>query len=243
MSVTMVKDSTEFALTKSQNVLRLPRTQNKLLCGAFVLYTLFAIPCLIGSVLIVYNEKAGQVLKLEPLIFGLTSILGLVIGCVLGFSKWMARKRPFNYILLIAFEACYSLDFYGFQIYFGTMTFISFGAHMVLFGLWMAVYTGFNKKEFVGSHALLGALTLSVFNLIGFCIAHPTLTRFYIGYFIMWIVLAALVIYGVREVVRNENYDLLKDDYVLVSFKAIVLFPLIPHLTGDRDDYQKEPEV
>lgn len=236
MQIINVKDSTEFVLTESQNFLRNPFVKKKLLRNVFSLYLFLMIPCLVATIWVTVSIDFFNFVKYNAYILAITSMVGFFVGSVLGFSKIVSRKRPWNYLLLLLFDGCYVYCFVGVCVFFANKGFVSIPAMQVSLAVWMILYCLIAKNDFEPKYALIGVAVVLVFNFALFSLILSSQISYLFFYFLVILTMSVAMIYGCREIVRNENYDLLEDDYVLIAFKLVVFFPLIPHLTGDRDD-------
>lgn len=235
MNKTPIIISTNFQLTESQNFLRYSKTQNRLLKISFSLYCVAIAPSLLFLSLLSLMPILQSFIESSPLLL-LFIFTGMsIIGYILGYSKIICRKMPVNYICLILFEAGLSYMFLGIDVFLAHNTFIVFVIILFILGMSNLFYVISLKDYYSGLVAFLISLgpNIMVFAFFGFWFSEKYLLNV-CTYFVFGVIISFLVCLGVEKLMKNEDYNLLKDDYVLVALKLLTVFPLIPHLINEE---------
>lgn len=240
MSKPAVIISTNFDLTESQNFLRYSKTQNRLLSVAFLFHVLTAGLCLAalgaGHLFPAVSRYVGD----APLVGLLVATLMLIVGYTLGYSKICARKVPVNYICLLIFILGLVYTVAAADAAFLNQTLHIFLSMLLATAVVNLVYVNAIRDYYSGITGFLISfgVILMVFLGYGFYIGRDYLLL--VTYLVFAALLSFLVCTGVERLMKNRDYYLLKDDYVLVALKIITVFPLVPHLidedrTGEED--------
>jgi hypothetical protein len=240
MSKPAVIISTNFDLTESQNFLRYSKTQNRLLSIAFLFHTFTVGLCLgilgLGHLVPDVSEFIGDC----PMVALLVATVMLIVGYTLGYSKICARKVPVNYIclLIFIFTLVYSVAAADATFVKGTLhIFVS-----MILGTAIAnfLYVTSIRDYYSGITGFLISFGIILLVFIGYGFSLQRDFLLLVTYLVFAVLLSFLVCTGVERLMKNRDYYLLKDDYVLVALKVITVFPLVPHLidedrTGEDD--------
>lgn len=240
MAKPVVIISTNFELTESQNFLRYSKAQNRLLSVAFA----FQLVAFAFSLLLVGAAQAvpevGQAIVAFPYLFLASGTLLFSVGYTLGYSKIAARKSPLNYALLLAFQLCLAHFLLGGDWFLFERTLPALLAMFVLSAAVNLLYLAFLRDYYSGTAAFLAVLgpLIAAFALSGFLYQRDFLLL--ASYFVFASLAALLTCLGAEGLMKNKDYNLLKDDYVLVALKLITVFPLLPHLVDEERSGEDE---
>lgn len=240
MSKPVVIVSTNFELTESQNFLRYSKAQNRLLSVAFILKLITFAFGLILTLAAQLIPELGNALAAFPFLSLATGTLLLIIGYTLGYSKIASRKSPYNFALLLTFQLCLAHAFVCSDLFLFQGTLISLLSMFVATAIANLIYLAALKDYYSGTVAFLSTLgpLIVIFALSGFLFQREFLLL--TSYFVFASLASLLTCLGAERLMKNKDYNLLKDDYVLVALKLITVFPLLPHLVDEERSGEDE---
>ena len=231
--------SVAFELNHSQNPFNNADTRNTFLRGVFLLYTFTHLPALICLIVIQTDGDFKYIVKKHIEFAFVGAFIVVITGYVLGFSRFVARKFPLNYILYTVFIASFTTMAIGIAGRYAPANIYIICVMLMSAGIAQFFYVLVVKSSYKGYIAFLASAGVLLINLLVFGLVYKSKIYYILIYFAAAFVLAALISFGAQAIVENRGYDLLKDDYILVALKLVTIFPLLPHITGDRDDYMQ----
>ncbi len=230
----------KYPLSKSNNIFNDTKTKNKLLAGAFGLYVFTFLPLMGGLIAERHTNLISEFFLKYPATMFASFGITLFTGFILGFSRIATRKFPLNYLLYFVFLV--RLTFFGMsasQDDSSPNLYVLF-VMIVSVGICFMVYSITATGDFKGYFAIMISTGVLLINMISFGLLHSYKRPYIIAYFAISMVISLMIAFGSQEIVANKSYELLRHDYVYVALKLVTLFPLIPHLTGDREEYALE---
>jgi FtsH-binding integral membrane protein len=228
-------------LTKSQ-IISDSKTKNRLIAGAYALYILTLIPLLVCLISARQMPRFHLFILETPSILFYSLFATVIVGIVLGFSREACRKFPLNFILYFTFVT--GLTFFGMATT-RNMSFVNIYvlfAMLISVGVSFIIYSLVARKEFKGLFAIMISTGALLINVISFGFAHSDDRPHIFVYFAISMICSLLMAFGSQEIAQNKSYKVLKNDYLYIAFKLVSIIPLIPHITGDREDYGSEEE-
>lgn len=231
--------SVAFALNHSQNTFNNAQTRNTFLRGVLLLYTFTHLPALICLIIIRTHSDFKKIVRKHLEFTFIAAFVVVIIGYLLGFSRIIARKFPLNYILYTVFMASLTILVVGLAGKFAPMSIYILFVMLMSSGVAQFLYVLIVRSSYKGYLAFIASAGALLINLLVFGLVYKPEIYYVLVYFGSAFIVAALTCFGSQKIVENKNYDLLKDDYILVALKLITIFPLLPHITGDRDDYMQ----
>lgn len=232
--------STNFNLTESQNFLRFPKTQNKLLRISFGLYCAAIAPILIALLFLQWISPFKKYVKENEMVFLLVLTTMAILGYALGYSKILARKSPANYIFFVIFSLCLAYTCLGINLFLAKKTFHVFVIMFLCTGVSTLCYLWTLKNQFSALFAFMISFGFILISYICFGFFFHKKILLISGYFALSTFASFVITFGVEKLIKNKDYNLLKDDYVLVALKLLTVFPLIPHLVNEERTHDDE---
>ena len=221
--------STNLALSQSQNTLRYSKAQNRLLKLGFLIQMSCFSFALLAITLSEFLIPPPELIIDNIIINAVSATLLLISGYLMGFSKIISRKTPVNIVCLIIYNVSLSFTLTSIHINLSNQTaFILVGMALII-GVINMLYLLSTNDYYSGMKAFLASFGVNMlfFMISGFLMKNElNLITFY---FILSGLAGFIICIGIEKVVKNQNYDLLKDDYLLVGFKIITILPLVNH--------------
>ena len=226
-------DMAEMELNESENFFYSKKTRKEFIDGCLTLYLISFIPALILTLLVYTNTSFKKYIKEQNTFIILCSVLTIALGFGLSYSKILARKFPFNYLLYFIYTLSYAFVIAAIAEEYSKKKGLCFISLFFGQALGMFIYSKRGAKEFLFKFAIFysGAFLLILCIALGF--AFQKIWTDIVIFTILALFVTGFILYAMESVVKNKSFLMLPDDYIMGCMKMCVLLPLLQEISEE----------